>query len=139
MMTDSLEKIIKMFESATISDLELELDNMKLKLSKQGVKYVEGAPLINNEINSKSEEITIDPNNYIKAPVVGTFYAQRAEGEKPFVAVGDKVKKGTVLCIIEAMKVMNEVVASKDGVIKEILVNNGDLVEFNQNIMVIGD
>ena len=65
----------------------------------------------------------------MKAPIVGTFYSSRAAGSTPFVEIGQKVKKGDVLCIIEAMKVMNEIPAPKDGVITEIMVSGEDVVE----------
>lgn len=73
-----------------------------------------------------------------KAPIVGTFYAAPSPDSAPFVSVGDKVKKGDVIYIIESMKVMSEITSDFDGVVKEILVSNGDSVEFDQTIMIIG-
>lgn len=73
----------------------------------------------------------------IKAPIVGTFYAAPSPDSKPFVSVGDRVKKGDVIFIIESMKVMNEVQSDYDGVIKEICAQSGDPVEFDQTIMII--
>lgn len=73
-----------------------------------------------------------------KAPIVGTFYAAPSPDSAPFVSVGDKVKKGDVIYIIESMKVMSEIQSDYDGVVKEILVSNGDSVEFDQTIMIIG-
>lgn len=75
--------------------------------------------------------------NVVKAPIVGTYYSAPAPDKDPFVAVGKKVKKGDVLMIIESMKLMNEVQSEFDGVVKEILVKNGDAVEFDQPIMII--
>lgn len=66
----------------------------------------------------------------IRSPMVGVFYASPAENAAPFVAVGDRVKKGDTLCIIEAMKLMNEIAAEKDGVIREVCVGNGQVVEY---------
>jgi acetyl-CoA carboxylase biotin carboxyl carrier protein len=74
----------------------------------------------------------------VKAPIVGTFYAAPSPDSDPFVKVGDKVKKGDVIFIIESMKVMSEVQSEVDGVIKEICVNSGDAVEFDQTVMIVG-
>ncbi len=75
---------------------------------------------------------------YIDSPMVGTFYSAAAPGESVFVNVGDSVKKGDVVCIIEAMKVMNEIKATTDGVVKEVLVEDGHPVEFGTKIFKIG-
>nr|WP_303244004.1 acetyl-CoA carboxylase biotin carboxyl carrier protein [uncultured Cellulosilyticum sp.] len=73
----------------------------------------------------------------IKAPMVGTFYSASAPGAEPFVKVGDYVKKGDVVCVIEAMKLMNEVEAEVDGEIVEILVQNEDMVEYGQPLFMV--
>ena len=73
----------------------------------------------------------------VKAPIVGTFYAASSPDSKPFVSVGDRVKKGDVIFIIESMKVMSEVTSEYDGIVKEICVKNGDAVEFDQTIMIL--
>ena len=75
--------------------------------------------------------------NVVKAPIVGTFYAASAPDKPPFVTVGQQVKKGDVLMIIESMKLMNEVQSDFDGTVAEILVKNGDPVEYDQPIMII--
>ena len=74
----------------------------------------------------------------VKAPMVGTFYRSPNPGASPFVQVGQSVKEGDPLCIIEAMKLLNEIEADKSGVIKEILVENGEPVEYGQPLFVIG-
>ena len=74
----------------------------------------------------------------VKAPMVGTFYRSPNPGASPFVQVGQTVKEGDALCIIEAMKLLNEIEADKSGVIKEILVENGEPVEYGQPLFVIG-
>ncbi len=75
--------------------------------------------------------------NVIKAPLVGTFYTSPSPDQPPFVQVGDTVKKGDVIMIIESMKLMNEVPSNVDGVVKEILVKSGDAVEYDQPLMII--
>ncbi len=76
--------------------------------------------------------------NVVKAPIVGTFYSAPSPDDAPFVTVGKSVKKGDVIFIIESMKVMSEVTSDFDGVVKEILVKNGDALEFDQPVMIIG-
>ncbi|MCL1832205.1 MAG: acetyl-CoA carboxylase biotin carboxyl carrier protein [Oscillospiraceae bacterium] len=73
--------------------------------------------------------------NYITSPTVGTFYAASAPDEQPFVKVGDRVTKGQVVCIVEAMKLMNEIPCEFDGTVAEILVNDGDLVDYGKELM----
>ncbi|MGL4949253.1 MAG: acetyl-CoA carboxylase biotin carboxyl carrier protein [Anaeroplasmataceae bacterium] len=134
-MTEDIEKIIKIFEKANISKLELEVNDIKLKLEKDGIAVNN----LQHTPNPQQQCEAVDSNIYITAPLVGTYYAQRSEKAKPFIEIGKKVSKGDVLCIIEAMKVMNEVVAPKDCIIKDILIENEQLVEFGQNIIVLGD
>ncbi len=73
----------------------------------------------------------------VKSPFVGTFYRSSSPGSDPFVDIGTRVKKGQTLCIVEAMKLMNEIEADRDGVIREILIENGQPVEFEQALFVI--
>lgn len=73
----------------------------------------------------------------VKAPMVGVFYAAPSPDEEPYVKVGDKVKKGDVLCIIEAMKLMNEITAEQDGEVTRICVEDGNLVEYGQTLFVL--
>lgn len=76
--------------------------------------------------------------NTVKSPLVGTFYRASSPDEEPFVKVGDTVKKGQVLAIVEAMKLMNEIESEFDGTVKEILVENEQMVEYGQPLFVIG-
>ena len=80
------------------------------------------------------EEAAVDFNRVheIKSPMVGVFYASPSPDAKPFVEIGSKVKKGDVVCIIEAMKLMNELTADQDGEVVDVCVNNGDVVEYGQ-------
>ena len=101
-----------------------------------------GAPLAQVSVMQQSAEVSasgaaVPSGNVVKAPLVGTFYAASAPDKPPFVTVGKRVKKGDVLMIIESMKLMNEVQSDFDGVVEEILVNNGQAVEFDQPIMII--
>ena len=85
-----------------------------------------------------SSENDIPAGNIVKSPLVGTFYAAPAEDAEPFVKVGDSVKEGQVLAIVEAMKLINEIESDFTGTVKEILVENGQGVEFGQALFVIG-
>ncbi|MCI8993457.1 MAG: acetyl-CoA carboxylase biotin carboxyl carrier protein [Eubacterium sp.] len=75
--------------------------------------------------------------NFVKSPLVGTFYAAPSPEDAPYVKIGDTVSKGQVIGIIEAMKLMNEIESEKDGVVKSILVKNGDMVEYGQPLFII--
>ena len=75
----------------------------------------------------------------VTSPMVGSFYRSPSPGAEPFVQVGDTVKEGQTICIIEAMKLLNEIESDKSGVVKEILVENGQAVEYGQPLFVIGD
>jgi len=87
-----------------------------------------------SENPSEPQNDTLDFNNIVevKSPIVGIFYASPSPEASPFVTIGKKVKKGDVLCIIEAMKLMNEITAECDGEIADICVKNGDIIEFGQ-------
>lgn len=88
--------------------------------------------VINNITPQNLENVYV-----VKSPIVGTFYASKEEGGEPLVKVGDSVKKDSVVAIVEAMKLMNEITAGAEGVVSEILVENGQLVEYDQEIMKI--
>ncbi len=98
----------------------------------QAVQTPASAPVTEETNSSKLE------GNEVKAPIVGTFYAAPSPDSEPFVKVGSTVKKGDTIFIIESMKVMSEVQSEFDGVVKKILVNSGDPVDFDQTLMVIG-
>lgn len=101
-----------------------------------------GAPMampvpVQQAAEASASGAAVPSGNVVKAPLVGTFYAASAPDKPPFVTVGKRVKKGDVLMIIESMKLMNEVQSDFDGVVEEILVTNGQAVEFDQPIMII--
>ncbi|MDE6762841.1 MAG: acetyl-CoA carboxylase biotin carboxyl carrier protein [Oscillospiraceae bacterium] len=88
-------------------------------------------------VQTAAAEAPAVSGNVVKSPIVGTFYAASAPDKPPFVTVGQQVKKGDVIMIIESMKLMNEVQSEFDGTVAEILVKNGEAVEFDQPIMII--
>ena len=95
----------------------------------------------NNEVIEKtiinSETITLNNHTEIKSPLVGIFYSAPSPDSAPFVTIGSKVKTGDVLCVVEAMKLMNEIISEKDGEIVDICVKNGDIAEFGQVLFKI--
>lgn len=88
-------------------------------------------------LNTGKEKETVS-GNVVSSPLVGTFYASSSPEAEPFVKVGDSVKKGQVLGIVEAMKLMNEIESEYDGIVKQILVSNEDVIEYGQPMFVIG-
>ncbi len=98
-------------------------------------KSIDSKEIINNE---KSAEEKIDVSGEpIKSPIVGTAYLSPEPGAKPFISVGKKIKKGETLLIVEAMKTMNHVPATKEGIVKKICVEDGQPVEFDQKIIIL--
>ncbi len=95
------------------------------------------APAGKSDNNSPSTSKGFTSGHIIKSPFVGTFYRQPSPGADPFVESGTRVKKGQTLCIVEAMKLMNEIEADRDGVIREILMESGQPVEYDQALFVI--
>ena len=131
----SLEKIFELFDKSQVSEFELEMEDFKIKLKRE----TEFNQVVVKEThqNIVYDERVISSGNWVKAPLVGTFYTKANPDAKPYITVGQSVKKGQVLCLIEAMKVMNEIKADCNGVIKEIKGVDGKMVEFNQDIILI--
>lgn len=141
MNLEEIEKLMKLLENSSLSYLEVEENGLKIKLDKNS-GYRETIVTNNNSekvSNNENVEPVKDLGNVVTAPLVGTFHNAPYKDAKPFVSVGTKVKKGDKLCIIEAMKVMNEITSPFDGVVKEILVNDNDVVDFGKKLFVIGD
>lgn len=140
MDTGKIKEIISIFEQSTLSTMELEGDDLKIKLSKDGA----GSPLSVERVELPQPKpvehaAEIAEGDAVRSPLVGTFYAAASENAKPFVEIGQTVKQGDILCIIEAMKVMNEIHAPRSGVIREILVQDGAMVQFDEELMIIGE
>lgn len=96
------------------------------------------APASVQGVSAPSADSDSSEGTVIKAPIVGTYYASPAPGKPPFVTVGQKVRKGDVIMIIETMKLMNEIQSDVDGVVSKILVKDGQAVEYDQPVMIIG-
>ena len=139
-----IKTLIEMLEESNLNEIEVSQGDESVRISKgkDPADYIE-----NNQINtsissqekvSKNEDETRKfVGNQVKAPLVGTFYRKPSPDSDPFVKVGDIVKKGQVLCIIEAMKMMNEIKSEFDGEVSSIVIEDGQPVEFGQTIIVI--
>ena len=132
MKINEIQKIIKDFEESSLTELSLEFEDTKIQLSKNVSSSINVPVGQNVESNAESpiKEEVLDTNekNCVRSPLVGTFYAASSPKSKPYVEKGKQVKKGDVLCLVEAMKIMNEIVAPKDGVITKIYALNGQVV-----------
>ena len=142
-----LKEIIAIFESSSLSELEIEEKGTRFKLTKKiSQGSVEGIPLKGEEkpslegvMEKKEEEKPKEEKKLVsvKSPLVGTFYRSPSPEESPFVEVGDEVNPGQTLCIIEAMKVMNEITSEVKGRVSKILVENGQPVEYDQELFLL--
>ena len=117
----------------------MEIDKKIIKKLMEVLEDLKQSLRGNQIINSEDpiEEEIDDPNTVIKSPIVGTAYLSPEPGAKPFVSVGKKIKKGETLLIVEAMKTMNHVPSTEDGIVKKVCVEDGQPVEFGQTIIVI--
>ncbi len=138
-----LRKIIKEFENSNIHKLEISEKDFTVKLEKAEQKqivteYVQ--PRVENQAHSVNQNLKdIEENNYTKvtSPLVGVYYNSPSPDNPPFVKINQEVQKGDVLCIVEAMKVMNEIRSPLNGVIKKININNETMVEYGQAMIEI--
>lgn len=142
---DEIKEFIAVLEDSSLSVLELQNENgSKIRLEKpQVVQQVaaQAAPVAQSAPTTQSAPVqaapAVDTGKAINAPIVGVFYAAPSPDAQPYVSVGKQVKKGDTVCIIEAMKCMNEIQAEEDGEILEILVKDGELVEYGQPLFKI--
>ena len=138
----AIKELTNMLEELNLSEIQIENDKIgKVKVARNN--YKQQIPNISTnqektDNNTKNENlINEDTENIIKSPMVGTIYLQPEPDSDPFIKTGDKVKKGQTLLIVEAMKTMNDIVADKNGIIKEILVKNEQPVQFDDQLIII--
>lgn len=135
MKESDIRKYAGLMQELGLTGLEITEDNHVVRLERnlsapvtETIAVPEGAKPVVPESKDHSS---------VTSPIVGVFYAAPAENAEPFVSVGDRVSKGTTLCIIEAMKLMNEITAEQDGEVVDICVKSGDVVEFGQPLFKI--
>lgn len=150
MTLDEVKDVIKEFDRSGLSFLEYESNETRIKLKKNCYdtdfkEQLSPGRSISNEVRTSGNvvsEVSIQKKAqenivFIKAPLVGVFYEKSDPDAKPYVTVGQKIKKGEVVCLIEAMKMINEVTAPVDGIVKRILIKNEALVSFDEMLMEI--
>ena len=139
---EEIEKLIKMLENSSLAYIEIEENGTRICLDKNG--GIRNEKVVSNAAPKAEAKATLDEpvkesGNSVTSPLVGTYHAGPYQGAKPFVSVGDRVKKGQKLCVVEAMKVMNEITSPYDGTVLEICAKENDVVEFGKKLFVIGD
>jgi acetyl-CoA carboxylase biotin carboxyl carrier protein len=140
-----LKTLIDLVSESNVSELEITEADGKVRIVKQGAAPVAyamplaaaPAPLAAAPVAPVVPEEPVETGHVVKSPMVGTFYRSSSPGAKSFAEVGDVVKSGQAVCIIEAMKIMNEIEADQDGTITKILVENGQPVEYGQPLFVL--
>ncbi len=147
-----LKTLIDLVAESGISELEITEENEKVRIVNKVQTVAVAAPVAAPVVQAAATapaaapaapvvEATAEPKvegTPVVSPMVGTFYRAPSPGAEPFVKVGDKVQAGQTLCIIEAMKLLNEIEAETSGTVKEICVENGQPVEFGQQLFIIG-
>lgn len=151
-----VKKLVEMLDESSVDSIEISSDKgMKIRLSKTPQQrgavqmtapmtmpaLLPAAAPVQAAANSAVEVPKLEPakSKYleVKSPMVGTYYSAPEPGSKPYLAVGDRISKGQIVCIIEAMKIMNEIESEFDGVVKEILAQNAHPVEYGQVLLRI--
>ena len=149
-----IKKLMELLEESGIAEIEVKEGEESIKLSRNissttnmQVPQIIQQPIQTNQtpanqqasdaVANAVDNLKKEKRNTVNSPMVGTFYASASPESKPFVTIGQSVKKGDTLCILEAMKMMNQVQAESDGKIVEILVDNAEPVEFDQPLFVL--
>ena len=148
MKFENIKELINIVSDKELSRVDIEKDGFKISIRKENKtndltnntnKIHEQNTVVDNQapINNARVDIQDENNIIVKSPIVGTFYSAPSPEEEDYVRIGDKVTKGKTLCIIEAMKLMNDIEAEVSGEIVEIMVNNEETVEYNQPLFKI--
>ena len=150
MWQDRLKEILYILENSNVNEIDVTFLGIRYRVVKEAPVVDEGLPEptvspkqtssqsdISEMKNTATEGLDSTSGHEVLSPMPGTFYIAPSPDDPPFVKEGDSVKKGDTLCIIEAMKIMNEIEAEDKGVIQKILVENGQAIEFNQPLFII--
>jgi acetyl-CoA carboxylase biotin carboxyl carrier protein len=146
-----IKKLIELLEESGIAEIEIKEGEEAVRISRMPVGAMPQPPQVTHLAQAPAAPAVVTdvaaaegaaqkptPSEHvITAPMVGTFYASPSPGAKPFVEIGDEIKVGQVLCIIEAMKMMNQIEADRAGRIASVMARNGDPVEFGQPLFVV--
>lgn len=134
MEENNIRKYAALMQELGLTGLEVSEDGCVIRLERNPQGNIGNAVMPQEMPAPAAPKKTADGYTDITSPLIGVFYAAPTEDEKPFVQVGDRIKKGDVLCIIEAMKLMNEIAAEEDGVIAEVCTSNGQVVDYGQTL-----
>jgi acetyl-CoA carboxylase biotin carboxyl carrier protein len=135
-----IKKLIKVLQENNLSELTVEEGGIKISVKQGGVvqSYAVQAPsAVSSSLQTGLSPTPAVSGNAIKAPMIGTFYRSAGPDKEAFVKVGQKIKKGDVLCIIEAMKLFNEIQSEVSGTVTKVLVDNGQAVEYDQPLFIV--
>ena len=146
MWQDKLKEVIDILENSNVNEIEVTFWGRKIRVVKNASNVISSSSSSSDLSKIKSPNVeekndkpstADDTGEKVLSPMPGVFYGAQSPDKPPFVSEGDQVKIGQTLCIIESMKIMNEIESEQSGIIKKILVNNSDPVEFNQPLFII--
>jgi len=141
---DRIREIIDLIAESGVSEIEVEEEGLRIVVRKHQ-HVATAAPVEVRQVQtaapaspSDPPEVPVETGTEVRAPIVGTFYRSPSPDADSFVDIGDHVKPGDILCIIEAMKLMNEIECEVEGTVKEILIENASPIEYDQPLFIIG-
>lgn len=138
---EKIKQLMDDMGNSKLTSLDIEFpDGIKIKMEKNNEKQVIATteePIVKETISQTEKEEKIEEGIIVKSPMIGTFYMKPSPDSDPYVEIGSEVKKGNVLCIIEAMKLMNEIESEYDGKIAEIFVKDGETVDYGKPLFRI--
>ena len=146
MWQDKVKEVIDILENSNVNEIEVTFWGRKIRVVKNASNVISSTSSSSDLSKIKSRNVEENNDNIstaddagekVLSPMPGVFYSAQSPDKPPFVSEGDQVKTGQTLCIIESMKIMNEIESEQSGIIKKILVNNSDPVEFNQPLFII--
>ena len=130
-----IKELVTCLEENNLSELEYSEKDIKIKVARNSFKENNKIEILSNKAELKEDKITTGIE--IKSPIIGTAYLAPEPGGKKFVEIGKKIKKGDTVMIVEAMKTMNHVPSTKDGVVKSVVVEDGQPVEYGQTLVIL--
>lgn len=139
MNLEKIEKLVKIIENSSMLDFSIQEGDVKIKMSRRGSQGAPAAPMAvsTQGVDSVADGLDSEDEAYITSPIVGTFYSAPSPDAKAFVKVGDRVKAGQTVCILEAMKLMNEIESDFDCEIEAVLVSNEQKIEYGQPLFKV--
>ena len=139
MNLEKIEKLVKIIENSSMLDFSIQEGDVKIKMSRRGSAGALSTPraVSTQGVDNAADGLDFDDEAYITSPIVGTFYSAPSPEAKAFVKVGDRVKAGQTVCILEAMKLMNEIESDFDCEIEAVLVSNEQKIEYGQPLFKV--